>query len=122
MLTLSDLKVGDKVTVRGSFAGITGIFPVTRTTKTQLEAGGRKWIIRNARPVGSGKDSWYTGVRIEVWRPEHDLELQRARWLAAVENFKGWKRMTDVQLSRVVEVIDQYKREKENDADQTDYS
>ena len=106
-MKLTDLKVGDKITVvknRGSYRAVRTVAKVLKTKV--VDSSGDEWTI-NGNEYGAGRDSWVYSSAVP-WEPKHDDEVRAAQEEARQKNLRHFVRYynySDATLELIEELV-----------------
>lgn len=107
MKTLENVKVGDSVILHG--AQRSEVARVVRTTKTQVQVGGRKFRKSDGRVVGG--DGW-SSTRIEPYTEEKANEIARTQNRNNMRRYivnYDWKYLSDEKLEQIYNILQEDK-------------
>lgn len=111
-MNIESLKVGDKITVRGSDRSPPSVRTLTKVTKTSVtDDKGDRWTM-GGRLWGE-KGSWHFTL-CEPWKPEHDQqiadckkEFEEKKRRNIVMHF-NYSRLDQDTIDKVYAVLDEY--------------
>lgn len=113
MSELSQLKVGDAVTVRGHSGMVERLGTVARILKTKIVLGdGSAWEPRRGRRLGHSRDAWYTGPRLVCREDGDELEFKRNEALSICRRFSEWTLLSDERLFAVSRILHEQEMER----------
>lgn len=110
-MNISQLKIGDKITIRPSSHEAPSIRTIVKVTKTSVtDDKGSRWTL-SGREWGS---EGYSRSWCEPWKPEHDKQIADARkeWSEKqrrniVVHF-NYSRLDQDTIDRVYAILDEY--------------